>query len=292
MEDRMENSKQNEGKNMDISLLIPFLNENRTEIKINLASGNTVKGINKLEPCFEYSKGLFKEWQERQDQNYFNRKYILSLIYIDKNEYLFSGIYEKISVKEETEGERIGKFTYETKLLNNVSQELIGKLIVLFRKDFRQPYLNYEAHSNDLIILEIRKQAYNFNTFPNYYNVNINFDLLKDIINSNENNWKTALSLVKGVYLINDKSNGKLYVGSASGENAFWQRWTNYIENGHGGNKKLKELIDNNGYNYSSNFIFSILATFPLDTRDEDIISRENQWKERLLTREYGYNDN
>jgi hypothetical protein len=35
-----------------------------------------------------------------------------------------------------------------------------------------------------------------------------------------------ALSSVAGVYLISDTLDGRLYVGSASGQGSFWQRWS------------------------------------------------------------------
>jgi len=53
---------------MNISQLIPFLNENQKDVKIHCARGNTEKGKNKLEPFFEFTKGKFKEWQESQNQ--------------------------------------------------------------------------------------------------------------------------------------------------------------------------------------------------------------------------------
>ena len=46
----------------------------------------------------------------------------------------------------------------------------------------------------------------------------------------------------KGVYLITDTSNGKMYVGSAYGENMILGRWKSYVKTGHGGNEGLKGL--------------------------------------------------
>ena len=38
--------------------------------------------------------------------------------------------------------------------------------------------------------------------------------------------------------------------------------------------------------------MFSILEIYNLNAMDEEIINKEFFWKERLMTREYGYNDN
>jgi len=276
---------------MYISQLIPFLNENKENVKIHCAIGNTEKGYSKLEAFFAFSKGQFKEWQEGQAKKNFEKNYILSLIYINKNEWLFAGIYQSLDVKEVPKENGKITYKYKTKLLEN-GKEFIGKLVVSFEKDFRASYLLLKNHINDLLLCEIKKTEYRFDLFPGFSNVHIAFDLLKEIINNNESSWQSALSNVKGIYLISDKSNGKLYVGSAYGENAFWQRWSAYMENGHGGNKKLKAIIAKNGIKYCENFTFSILEICNMNTMDEEIIKKEAFWKERLLTREYGYNDN
>jgi len=272
---------------VNISQLIPFLNENKKNIKIHCATGNKTK----LDAFFAFSKGEFKEWQDVQTQKNFEKNYILSLIYINKNEWLFAGIYQSFDVKEFLNDKGLVRYRYKTKLLEN-GKEFIGKLVVNFEKDFRASYILMEKYIDKLYLCEIKKTEYKFEPFLGFSNVNINFDLLKEIINNNESSWQTALSNVKGIYLISDKSNGKLYVGSAYGENAFWQRWSAYMENGHGGNKKLKALIAKNGIKYCENFMFSILEICNMNTIDDEIIKKESFWKERLLTREYGYNDN
>jgi hypothetical protein len=68
-------------------------------------------------------------------------------------------------------------------------------------------------------------------------------------------------------------------------------RWGSYINNGHGGNKGLKDL----GFDYiKENFTYSILDTFRSAVDDAYIIEREIYWKNVLLTRErdFGYNEN
>jgi hypothetical protein len=278
---------------MEIGKIIPFLEENKYDIKIHCAIGPK----NKLEALIEFSKGKFKYWQEGQRQKNFEKKYIFSIIYLKKDEWLFAGIYKIVGLNEIQIGTKVrgyirpGKYLYDTELLD-YGKDLIGKLVINFEKDFRASYLLMEKHLDKLTLCEIRRQEYKFDPFPGYTNVHIQFDMLKEIIGNNEISWETALSNVKGVYLISDTFNGKLYIGSASGNKAFWQRWAEYAKNGHGNNKLLIEVISKNGKEYCSNFTFSILEIFGLNAMDDEILNKESFWKERLLTRKFGYNDN
>jgi hypothetical protein len=117
--------------------------------------------------------------------------------------------------------------------------------------------------------------------------VNVTWPELSRIIS--KESWKTALQNQKGVYLITDISTGKLYVGSAYGDNMILGRWQSYIKTGNGGNIELKSL---NFEHIKQNFRFSILEIFKSTVNDQAIISRENWWKSVLLTRKFGYNKN
>jgi len=209
------------------------------------------------------------------------------LIFYKRSEWLFAGIYKSLSVIER---QPVG-FRYTTELVD-VGKELIGRLVIAFEKDFRASYLNLEKHIDDLYLSEIFKKPYKLDPFPGFENVNVNYGLLKEIINENEQTWKSALSNVKGVYLISDRKTGKLYVGSAYGEDAFWTRWKSYVETGHGGNVLLKEILGINSNEYLENFNFSILEIMKMNADDAQIINREVYWKNILLTRTFGYNKN
>jgi len=271
------------GVHMLIKELLPFLETNKSEIKIHCAIGSKMKH----EPLYRFTKGAFKEWQEDQNSKNFERQYILSIIYFNKGDWLFAGIYKSIKVTERTDG----RFEYKTELMK-IGKELIGRLIIGFDKDFRASYLKLENHIDDLIICEIFKKQYKLDPFPGFENVNISYELLTEIINENEQSWKSALSNVKGVYLISDRKTGKLYVGSAYGNDAFWTRWKKYTITGHGGNVLLKEILGKNNEEYAENFNFSILEIMKMNTDDTYIINRENFWKSILLTRIFGYNKN
>ena len=123
--------------------------------------------------------------------------------------------------------------------------------------------------------------------FQSFDQVSLDFIDLKKMTQFADSNitWVKALSSVNGVYLIMDKSNGKLYVGSAYGEQGIYGRWSTYAKNGHGGDKGLKNINP-------SNFQFSILEIVSPTTTAAGVIDCENKWKEKLGTRMFGYNQN
>ena len=73
-------------------------------------------------------------------------------------------------------------------------------------------------------------------------------------------------------------------------------RWKHYAENGHGGNKNLKKLVEEKGLDYiKDNFRYSILDIYKASINDDVIIRREHWWGKILLTDSktgFGYNMN
>lgn len=236
------------------------------------------------ESLYDFEVGKFKDGQEDQTVKNFERKYILSFVYYNTDEWLFVGIYESFGAQKVEETKR---YKYDTKLLDLYS-EYIGRVVVKYKKEFRNSYPKLETCIDDLEVLEIKRETHRL-TFPGYDKVNISWEDLKSVIDTDS--WKTALENQKGVYLITDTSNGKRYVGSARGEDMLWGRWKDYLSTGHGGNKELKTISFEHIQN---NFRYSILEIFKSTTNDELIIRRESWWKEVLLTRDekYGYNGN
>ena len=104
--------------------------------------------------------------------------------------------------------------------------------------------------------------------------------------------WRGALSNMKGVYLITDLKAGKLYVGSATGSDGLWQRWSAYAASGHGGNRDLKLVLQEHGPRYFENFQYSLLEVADSRATDEYILERESYWKGVLASRQFGYNAN
>lgn len=115
--------------------------------------------------------------------------------------------------------------------------------------------------------------------------------------------WKAALSNVYGVYVLTDSATGKLYVGSATGEQGVYGRWSTYLDSGYDKdevnnkdypNKQLRNLVEKNGIEYiQNNFQYSLLEIFQKNETGKDkALERESYWKNVLKTREWGYNDN
>ena len=106
-----------------------------------------------------------------------------------------------------------------------------------------------------------------------------------DELNRIPKSWKAALREWRGIYYIFDTRTKKGYVGSAYGNENLIGRWLGYAKTGHGGNRRLRALNPDS-------FRFSILERMSQDTSPEEIIKRENEWKIRLHSREFGLNDN
>ena len=264
--------------------------------KIHFATGTN----DKRKPYNEYLIDKFKDFQERQTQKNFSRNYILSLIYYEKDIWMFGGIYEVVSEKptEITDKEKT-YWKYDTKLVD-VQTDMIGRIFVYYKKDYRNSYTNLEMiPSNENVVAprnmeisSIKEKPNSIKDFPGFDNVNINRETFETIFAQSIVSWKNALSKVKGIYLIVDTKTGKQYVGKADGEEGIWQRWKTYYENGHGDDVELKQLIKDNGIEYKYNFKYSILEICN-DNFGKSIDEREGYWKEVLLTRgEFGLNKN
>lgn len=165
-------------------------------------------------------------------------------------------------------------------------EKYFGRLIVQFHKN--NSFVTLTGDNIDkFIVKEILPSSLDKDLFPGYDKVNISWETMKRVIEKDI--WKTALENQKGVYLITDISNGKKYIGSAYGEYMILGRWKSYIKTGHGGNVGLKNLSFEH---IKKNFRYSILDIYKSSTNDQIIIERESWWKEVLLSRPHGYNEN
>lgn len=190
----------------------------------------------------------------------------------------------------------IGQVTKDLNTLNGIGYEYkdlpeyekyLGRLVVKFKNKAQAMIRKAESVIDDCCLSQILPGTFDNDIFPGYEKVNISWDELRRVIE--KENWKTALQNQKGVYLMTDSSNGKMYVGSAYGEHMILGRWRDYVNTGHGGNLGLKILSFNH---IKQNFKYSILDIYKSTTEDQIIIERESWWKEILQSRQFGYNEN
>lgn len=267
------------------------------DYKVHLATG----GSDKMRPYKKLLLGQeeFTEWQECQTNKNFGRKYVISLAYMDRDKWMFAGVYKVLSVppKQIERGGWTG-WKYETRLAD-VQKDLIGRAVIYFHRNFRHSYLNLEMMPSDggmpprdMNLASLLENKVSVRDFPGFDKVELDYELLRTIVKEGISSWKTALSNVKGVYLITDAHTGRQYVGSAYGEECIWQRWAAYAESGHGGNVELKRLLSERGKEYAENFRFSILEVCNMNLGNDYIIERETHWKNILMSRRFGLNDN
>lgn len=190
----------------------------------------------------------------------------------------------------------IGQVTKDLNKLNAVGYEYehlpkydmyVGRLIVKFKNKVQTMIRNAESVIDSCYVSQILPDTFDNDLFPGYDKVNISWKEMKRVLE--KDNWKTALQNQKGVYLLTDASNGKMYIGSAYGENMILGRWRSYLKTGHGGNVGLRRLTFDH---IKQHFRYSILDIYKSTTDDQIILNRESWWKETLQSRKFGYNEN
>lgn len=222
-------------------------------------------------------------WNYNKMKSYKNGQITVGFIRIKSNENLWLLFH-------------IGRITKDLNIQNGIGYEYetltkyekyFGRIIVRFKNKSQNMVRKATSVIDDCEIAQILPDVFDNDIFPGYDKVNVSWNELSRVIT--KDNWKTALRNQKGVYLITDVSNGKMYVGSAYGDEMILNRWKSYVKNGNGGNKELKTLKFDH---IKQNFRFSILDIFKSTTESEIIIERESWWKETLLSRRFGYNAN
>ena len=175
-------------------------------------------------------------------------------------------------------------------------KSLFGRLIIKLKKGnkFSGFTFNLKTFINKAIVKEILPTIYDGDKFKGYDQISIPYSKLSDIFNQKISpTYYEALSKITGIYCLTDNNNGKLYIGSATGNGGVAQRWGNYFATKHGGNKELINLCNKKGIKYfEKNFTYSIIEYFGLSYDIEKIKQREQYWKTVFDTIKHGYNDN
>jgi hypothetical protein len=168
-------------------------------------------------------------------------------------------------------------FLYEV-VLEAFLSEYIGRLFI----DWGLGNRAWVQHASRKVkpIVEI-KRRFEEDAFPGFLNFVSDLSRLTSL----PAGWKAALSAVRGVYVLTCPRTHELYIGSASGADGFFGRWSEYARDGHGGNVQLKSRD-------RSDYQIAILEVAGTSMTMQDIMSLESHWKEKLQTRKMGINSN
>lgn len=263
------------------------LKHDRIKVKFNIWNGY-VNPIDVYKRNPEEINNRWLYWREKR--RYFQVGDIaICFVRLDGDRWLLTAV-KKITKDLDVSG----GVNYEGEDVERCKAMSQGRIIVRYHKYHTGADRWFSEVCNDLIVSEVLPASYDGDEFPGYDRVRLSYEQLATVINRYRSDWVNALESQKAVYLISDRSTGKMYVGSATSDNGMLlARWSSYVQNGHGGNKELMQLVKDKGLGYvKANFTYSILENYNARVPDEQIIARESWWKELLMTRQFGYNAN
>jgi len=233
---------------------------------------------------YRYDRTAFLEYQNRQGNDVFKGVDLIA-VFIGESGTLarFIGVYKILSSKKKKDN----KFYYD-------SAEMIGfedlkeRVII----DWGTAAIQWQQWIKNIKEVVEIQPGLHYQQFTDYFDFILDFQELEEIVNNKYNDWKRMLSITKGIYLISDTETGKLYVGSAYGEDGIWGRWSKYVKTkGHGDNKELKKLVKADK-DYAYKFRFSILMLLPKTITMDQAINKEKLFKRKLGTNAFGLNNN
>lgn len=174
---------------------------------------------------------------------------------------------------------------YESEILEEY-RPYYGRLVVKTEPPGQAYNRLYTTYKDRLMIHEILPEIYSGAPFCGVRNVRVSWWDLYNAQSCHRQDWISALSAQKGIYLITDKHTHEHYVGSAYGADGIWQRWMCYVwTGGHGGNVELERRVKADPEYGKRHFEFAVLETFGSSVTDEEILKREVWWKDTLGSR-------
>lgn len=171
----------------------------------------------------------------------------------------------------------------------DIMSDLEGRLIIEWGRATNS-WFQWGTNEKEVVSIQLSQKK----TFEGFDNLLLTYDELKEIVEDGilYENWHTAMSSVYAIYLISDTVDGQLYVGSASKENGgLLARWSDYIKTKHGGNVLMKKKLAEHPERFH-NFQFQVLQVLPPTMIKSDVDRVESLWKNKLLSRKFGMNDN
>ncbi len=222
-------------------------------------------------------------WNYRRNKSYQEGQVTIGFIKISAREDRWLLFHVGRVTKDLNKLEAVG---YEYEPLPEYDK-YIGRLVIKYKNKGQMMIRQAQSVIDECEVHEILPDIFDDDLFPGYEHVHLSWLSLARLIQ--KDTWKTALQNQKGIYLITDAATGKMYVGSAYGEQMLLSRWQDYVRTRHGNNVALKKLCP---HYIEQNFYYSILDIFKSTVADEVILARESWWKKVLLTRSFGYNGN
>jgi hypothetical protein len=228
---------------------------------------------------------LYQSTQDIGNRSKLQSRYWATFIGTPSDDTLFSGLYnvknrrllEEDTPRSYDEGvDKAGTCDLYDLNLDKVLEDLIGRLLVEWGPGLRS-WIQRPDRQNKKIA-ELRTE-FKEPDFPGYFNFVEPLSRLDKL----PKDWITLLRNSKGIYLLTCPRTKEQYVGSATGENGFWQRWQEYAQNGNGGNVALKSREP-------SDYQVCILEVAGTAMTRDDILGLEGRWKKKLQSREMGLN--
>lgn len=237
-----------------------------------------------LYTLYRTNKPEFLSYQNSQSKDVFNGvDYIASFIGEEGTLARFIGIYKVASVR------KVEQQSYEYEMEEILDFEDLKDRVIINWGTAALSWHQWINNTKEVIQIH---PGLHYKQFTDYSDFILDYSELKEIVTNGYSDWKRMLMATKGIYLISDNKTGKLYVGSAYGDDGIWGRWSKYVyTNGHGDNKTLIELINADDA-YASNFRFSILMLLPRTVTQEEAIKKEALFKNKLGTNSFGLNNN
>lgn len=164
-------------------------------------------------------------WNYKKNKSFKNGQITIGFIRINNNEDLWLLFHIGKITQDLDKLDGVG---YKYEILSNY-EKYFGRLIIRFKNKSQNMIRKANSVINECEVAQILPDTFDNDIFPGYDKVNVSWEELSRVIS--KESWKTALQNQKGVYLITDISNGKMYVGSAYGENMILGRWQSYWKN-------------------------------------------------------------
>lgn len=235
---------------------------------------------------------LFLKWQsEQSDEDMRNVDYLVVFLGEEHCECRFIGVFKNFGRLHPTCN---GNSVYDIRELDGF--EILKDNVVIDWGGSMRKWMQNWTTSKEVKRIEQINNMDGIPPFTRYEDVVLSLPQLRNVVEDKD--WKSKLESLNCVYLILDKSNGKQYVGvtykdTKDAKNGILGRWTEYAQTGHGNNKRLVDLLKNNGISYAEqNFQWTILETLPLNVTPKVAIDRETMYKIKFGTRDHGYNKN